>query len=239
MRSQKAWEYIETLLDKDFNGNVDPAKFVIFFNAAQIEYMYFMLGNMRDYQPGQTVSSNSPEASGRAMDAVAPFWKKRFPVPVTNGRANIYTTGPSSDFMGQEKLFLPGFENPACGQQPLSRWEVPFTRMPASEWPWKSNPKHFCHPTLEFPSYMMIENGDALILPLEVNSLWATYLRAPRPITIALLPGGEVDQAANNDDPEWNDMDTIDIMHGVAFKCGVREQAPSWMQAATAMRRNL
>lgn len=227
MRSQDLYNIFATTIDKEFNGNITPPKFLTLYNSMQIEYMDFCLGSMMDYRAGQSVSRNSPEASTSAMSAVAPFWKPRFAATVTNGRCHIN----QGDFYGAWRLFVPGWMNPACGSEDMpERWEIPLEEIPAQEWAVRTNPKRYNCPDIEHPAFMQLEDGDALVLPLDISSIWVSYIRRPRPVTIALLPDGDVDPLAVNDDPEWNDIDAKAILKWCMEPAGIREQVPSWVQ---------
>lgn len=233
MRSQELYNYFIKAIDKEFNGNVSPDTFCVFYNARQLTYMDFCIGNKREYRVGQGVARNSPEMSAAAMAAVAPFWKKRFAVPVTNGRAHVN----QGDFMGAYRLFVPGWQNPECGSGDApDRWEIPVEEIPQQEWSVRSNPKRYNTPTIEQPGFTQVEDGDVLVLPLSITSLWATYLRTPRPITIATLPDGSPDPFAQNDDPEWNDTDAMAILYDCIGDAGIREQVQSWVQFSDKMR---
>jgi len=227
MTSQEAWNYYESLVDKPMNGNVIPSVFATLFNNEQITYMDALIGSMKDFRPGQSVSRNSSEAAGRSMDAVTPFWKTRFAIPVSNGIATL----DQGDYMGMPLLFLPGYENPACGEPSPVRYEIPLERIPASEWPARTNPLRYNHPTIENPAFQTIESGKVMVSPYEsIRSLWATYIRKPAKITIAMLPNSDPDPNAVNANPEWNDIDTIAIINCIVGLVGIREAVSRWIQ---------
>lgn len=230
MRSQDAWTYFNSITDKPFNGNVTPSKFAVLFNAEQLNYMDMLVGSVRDLSSGRPLSNVSPEETARVMDALSPFWKQRFSIQAVNGIAQLHNPS-SSDYVAMPMLFLPGWDNPDCGSEAPSRYEVPLERIPASEWPSRTNPNRYNKPTLENPAFMTIDGGKVMVDPYkEINYLWATYIRKPRDITVAQLPDGDADPNAVNQDPEWNDLDTIAIINRVVGLAGVRESVSRWMQ---------
>lgn len=221
MTSVECYTFGTGLLNQPASGNLPVRQFEEFFNRAQVEKL------------GQLVE-NGLDASMMGEESVSPFFVNRA-VPLTNG---IGAHNPSRNLAFGPTLWSSGYRNPACGE--TNTGDPPMIPVPVLKAKgWADRSMNLIDITNSLnPCARILDETRIEVRPRALRFVQCWYVRYPRKIVVGSIvdPDGIVrpqEGAPNQVDPEWSDIDTIDIIWIAMGYTGLSLQSDR-MQATAA-----
>jgi hypothetical protein len=218
MTSVQSYNGLKDLIDKDTNGNITPAVFVTLFNIVQLKFQRKVFDDM------------GPDFNTRIINMMSPFRTPTSNILLDPQGIGIFNTG---DFAFGPYLFVSLYFNPACGEVAAEALETPVEPVSNAEWSERTR-SQYKGPTIEFPIFRPCSMTEVEVRPKTVRAVWSYYYRLPTPITLNTANGYPT--GLGDTDPEWNDLDIAEILMGVVWSAGLREQMPSWMAAGNQLK---
>lgn len=230
MNTAKLWDTITGIAKGDVYGEFKPDIVATLWNeVVQPTYFNFLIGNIPNYQPGRPIPPVHLEATQRIDLGLSPFLKTQV-FTVSSGFGNMNQHG---DFMygpmaGGTSAISGNCENPSDLD---ARARVPMAWVSNSAWNDLSVSK-IDFPTLEYPigRYARKNGGDNnpygfQVMPTTISHVEMQYFRKPKDIVFGGSFGSSGfipdPNAANNVDPEWNDLDMNALIGRLLIALGV------------------
>jgi len=201
-------------------GYVSPDDFNLIINQAQYSFLDYLLGEFQQYIPNRPVSRVQFGMNESVRQRLTPFIGSPVPLGV-NGLG--FVSYPS-DYQQMDAMYT------------LSMDRIRYT--PQDKLYSYLNSQ--IDPIVENPVYL-IESGGFRFYPNDIGTAFLSYVRTPSPITWAYIPdpvtGLPVYNPGTSSDPEWYDIDCLQIIVRALALVGVNLQLPQ-VEQYSAMIKN-
>jgi len=229
MNSAKLYSTVIGIVKGDIYGELKPEIVAQQFNTIQLAYFNHLIGSIKGYQPGRPIPPVHLESSQRVDLGLSPFLRTGT-FPVAGGFGNLNQFG---DFMygpiaGGTSAISGNCEDPS---ELDARARTPMAWVTNSEW------NDFTRSLIDYPDlenpigrYARKNGADTnhygfQVMPTQISYVEMQYFRRPKDIVFGGTFGsaGFVPDAtaANNVDPEWNDLDMNDLIGRLLIALGM------------------
>ena len=224
MTSTEAYVLATSLINQPASGNLTIELFNTYFNNAQREYLDKLIKD----GVGSSLMEN---------EALSPFFVNS-QVLLTNG---IGTHSPNNDLAFGPTIWSSGYRNPACGETNVGDSTLVSVQR-LTEKGWADRTRNLIDTTSTYyPVFRLLDTTRIQVRPTSLRNVSCWYIRYPRNIVV----GSVIDQygierpqegAPNQVDPEWADIDVLNIVWIAVGYTGLALQSDR-MQA-TSERKN-
>jgi len=200
MTSVESYIFGMNLANQPVNGGFPIARFQDFYNQAQREYM-------------GRLTKDGVDASIMANEALSPFFVNST-IALTDG---IGFHNPLNDLAFGPTISASGYSNPACGETNAGdsiRIPVPLLREKA----WWDRQRNLIDVTsMSNPVARVLDTLRIEVRPKAMKFCFAWYVRYANPIVVGSFTDANgiqrpLEGAPGQVDPEWGDIDNIEII---------------------------
>ncbi len=192
---------------KNQNGNLNPAQFNLLINQAQISYMDFLLGEFQKYTPGRPFAAVEFGQNQDIRQRLSPF----IPAPVT---LTINASGIAS--------YPTGYLNSDAMTYGIYRQRVKYIQQDRLF----SHLNSYVDPVTTNPVYLIYKDGFQFY-PINLGSAYLSYIKQPDTLVYAYtldVNGRQVYNPATSVQPQWQDLDMLEIIVRALALVGVNLQ---------------
>jgi len=208
------YQIIDFVSNKFANGDISPDEYNLIINAAQTEYMNYLLGDFQQFQPGKPAARIQYSMTEQTRQRITPF----IAAPTT---LTIDSTGAATypgDYVQADAMY----------DASMNRIRyVPQNKL-------YSVLGSVIDPVATNPIYLIIANGFQFY-PKTIPSAILSYIRKPKIIVWGVITDGNgrvVYNAGTSTPPEWADVDMMEIIARSLRMVGVNLSAPEVSQYA-------
>lgn len=220
MNVDTVYKIIQYITAKNQQGYVAPADFNLMINAAQNQYLDYLLGEFQQYQPGRAVPRVQFGMNETIRQSLTPLIDAPSPLLFSFNGFSAYT----SDFQQVDAIYW-GPNNERVRFASQDRFD--------------SYLNSVIDPIASNPIYILTRTGFQFY-PITMNAALISYVKTPASIVWAYTPNiatGNPDyDPANSVDPVWFDSDMDQIIARSLLMIGVNLQASMVSQYASAIK---
>jgi hypothetical protein len=206
MNVNEVYKLIDYIINKAQNGYLSPDEFNRIINQAQVSYMDYLVGQFQQYQAGRPIPTVQFGNNETTRQRVTPFLYSANLTVDSNGNSPY-----PSDYLVTDTMWTSTFNKVKFVQQDyLSNYLNSRITPPSTN-----------------PIYL-IEREGFKFYPTNIGSAVVSYIKSPRTIVYGFTLDGDglpVYDAATSVDPEWSDLDLLEIISRALRMVGVNLQS--------------
>lgn len=206
MNVNEVYKLIDFIINKNQNGYVSPDEFNRTINQAQVSYMDYLVGQFQQYQAGRPIATVQFGNNETTRQRVTPF---------------IYTETLSVNSQGTAAY-------PYGYLMTDTMWTGVYGKIKFVQQDYLSNYLNSrITPPATNPIYL-IEREGFKFYPNDIGTAIVNYIKSPRTIVYGYTLDGNglpVYDAATSVDPEWSDLDMLEIISRALRMVGVNLQS--------------
>jgi hypothetical protein len=207
MDINEMYELIKFIIRKNQNGNLNPSSFNLIINTAQISYMDYLLGEFQKYTPGRPWAAVEFGQNQDIRQRLSPFILP--PVTLT-----IDGTGRAS--------YPAGYLNSDAMYYGIYRRRVKYIQQDRLD----SHINSYIDPVSTNPVYLIDEEGFQFY-PINLGTAQLSYIKQPDSLVWGYTPdiyNRPVYNPGTSVQPQWNDLDSLEIVVRALAQVGVNLQ---------------
>jgi hypothetical protein len=201
------YQLIRFIIRKNQNGNLNPSDFNNIINVAQSGYMDYLLGEFQKYTPGRPWAAVEFGQNQDIRQRLTPFISSPVPLTIDGNGKSTYPI----DFINADAMYY-GIYNR----------RVKFIQQDRVD----SHLNSYIDPISNNPVYLVIDTGFQFY-PKNLGSASLSYIKKPATLfwnsttdiygRVSYNPTGSVQ-------PQWNDLDSLEIVVRALIQVGVNLQ---------------
>lgn len=213
MNVNEVYKLIQFIINKNQNGYLTPDEFNQVINQAQVSYMDYLVGQFQQYQAGRPIPTVQFGNNETTRQRVTPFLYSAT-LTVDGGGFSSYP----SDYLLTDTMWTSSKDKIKFVQQDyLSNY------LNSRITPVDTNPIY------------LIEREGFRFYPNTIGSAIVNYIKSPRTIVFGYTLDGDglpVYNSATSVDPEWQELDLLEIISRALRMIGVNLQSGAITQYA-------
>lgn len=216
MSVDEVYRLINYIIRKNQNGTIQPSDFNNIINVAQTSYMNNLLGEFQKYIPGRPMAPATFGQNEDIRQRLTPFITT--PVTLTiNGSTGVAPY--PVDYIAQDAMYYGAYNR-----------RVKYIQQDRLD----SHLNSVINPIANSPVYLQVQEG-LQFYPNNLGTAKFSYIRQPATITWGSttdIYGRAIYNAATSTDPQWYDLDMLDIVVRALSMVGVNLQLGAVQQYA-------
>lgn len=216
MTVDAVYRTINYIIRKNQNGTITPSDFNNIINVAQTSYMNYLLGEFQKYIPGRPMAPATFGQNEDIRQRLTPFIST--PVALTINAITGIASYPA-DYAAQDAMTYGQYNR-----------RVKYIQQDRLDTHLNSR----INPISTHPVYLQIDNG-LQFYPVNLGTANFSYIRQPATInwgSTTDIYGRKIYDPGTSTDPEWYDLDMLDIIVRALAMIGVNLQAGAVQQYA-------
>lgn len=208
MTVDEMYSLLKFIIRKNQNGNLIPQDFDLIANRASFSYMDYLLGSFQKYLPGRPMAPATFGQNEDIRQRLTPFITT--PVPLTiNGSTGVAPY--PDDFQADDAMYYGQYNR-----------RVKYIQQDRVD----SFVNSVINPIDKSPVYLLVQDGFQFY-PATLGTAKLSYIRTPKTIKwnfIEDIYGRPVYNPIGSQDPEWYDLDAMQVVTRALAMLGVNLQ---------------
>lgn len=220
MTVDEAYRLLKFIIKKNQNGNLNPQDFNLIINRAQFSYMTYLLGEFQKYLPGRPMAAVEFGQNQDIRQRLTPFITT--PVALTINAGTGIAPYPNN------------YEAPDAMYYGSYNMRVKYIQQDRLD----SHYNSVINPISNNPIYLLVQEG-LQFYPNNLGTAKFSYIRTPATINwnyTTDIYNRPIYNPIGSQDPEWYDLDAMQIISRALAMLGVNLQLNMVQQYAQSIK---